>query len=89
VDAEGWYRDPFEVHAERWFSAGRPTALVRDGGVESHDPPPQASYDGSLLEVDHVPAASGDDLKRAGEPDNHEDIFDVFGISQTGMPTDL
>jgi hypothetical protein len=28
VEAEGWYRDPYELHTDRWFSAGRPTALV-------------------------------------------------------------
>jgi hypothetical protein len=37
---EGWYVDPFGVHAARWFSDGTPTALVRDqGGIESRDDP--------------------------------------------------
>ena len=36
---QGWYVDPFGVHGDRWISQGRPTALVRDGGVESQDPP--------------------------------------------------
>jgi hypothetical protein len=36
--AEGWYKDPTGHHSERWFSDGTPTALVRDGQVEAHDP---------------------------------------------------
>jgi hypothetical protein len=28
--AEGWYRDPYGIHQDRWFSAGTPTSLVRD-----------------------------------------------------------
>ena len=35
---EGWYSDPFLLHEDRWFSAGTPTALVRDEGVASQDP---------------------------------------------------
>ncbi len=37
---EGWYVDPFELHEARWMSDGKPTSLVRDGDVESQDPPP-------------------------------------------------
>ena len=29
MSAEGWHEDPFAVHEARWFSDGRPTALVR------------------------------------------------------------
>jgi hypothetical protein len=38
--AEGWYRDPSGSHEQRWFSAGKPTDLIRDGAVEGHDPYP-------------------------------------------------
>jgi len=41
---EGWYSDPFRRHEHRWFSDGTPTALVRDKGATSQDPPPDASY---------------------------------------------
>jgi hypothetical protein len=34
---QGWYRDPYGNHDDRWFSDGQPTNLVRDQGVESHD----------------------------------------------------
>jgi hypothetical protein len=73
--AEGWYRDPFELHTDRWFSDGRPTVLVRDGEQESNDPPPAADYAGPLTEgaVD-VPTDSSD-LLRADDPSSKP--FDV------------
>ncbi len=37
---QGWFTDPFGAHEARYFSAGSPTRLVRDGGVESYDEPP-------------------------------------------------
>ncbi|MDR2988502.1 MAG: alkaline phosphatase family protein [Nocardiopsaceae bacterium] len=37
---QGWFEDPFRLHDARWFSAGQPTKLVRDGDVESYDEPP-------------------------------------------------
>ena len=41
-EPEGWYQDPFRLHEARYFSAGRPTRLVRDGDVQSYDEPPVA-----------------------------------------------
>jgi hypothetical protein len=42
VLAQGWRRDPSGAHEDRWFSAGRPTPLVRDHGVVSReDLPPE------------------------------------------------
>jgi hypothetical protein len=38
--AEGWYSDPYGRHGARWMSDGTPTKLVRDGGFESYDDPP-------------------------------------------------
>ena len=40
---QGWFRDPFGLHEERYFSAGRPTKLVRDGQVEHFDAPPSTT----------------------------------------------
>ena len=37
---EGWCTDPFGRHEARWMSNGTPTKLVRDGGMESTDEPP-------------------------------------------------
>ncbi|WP_426512942.1 hypothetical protein ACPPVO_21225 [Dactylosporangium sp. McL0621] len=65
--AEGWYRDPFESHDDRWFSDGRPTALVRDGGLDSYDAPPAQDWSGPLAPVASVEPANGDDLKRADQ----------------------
>jgi hypothetical protein len=41
---QGWCADPFGLHQARYFSAGRATKLVRDGGVESYDEPPSQLY---------------------------------------------
>jgi hypothetical protein len=41
---QGWCADPFGLHQARYFSAGRATKLVRDGGVESFDEPPSEGY---------------------------------------------
>jgi hypothetical protein len=46
--AEGWYLDPFGRHEQRWFSDGRPTALVRDGNADAQDTPPADAWDGPL-----------------------------------------
>ena len=32
----GWHPDPFGRHEARYFSAGRPTELVRDGDADSY-----------------------------------------------------
>ena len=50
-NAQGWYSDPYGNHKARWFSDGRPTALVRDDGVESTDPPPDIPFVGTLQPV--------------------------------------
>jgi len=73
--AEGWYRDPFRAHDARWYSQGVPTALVRDGDVEAHDPPPPSGDDAP--EPDDLPerAAAGD-LRRADDaqaPSRHDE----------------
>lgn len=44
-NAQNWCPDPFGLHEARWFSNGIPTALVRDAGVESQDPPPESVFD--------------------------------------------
>jgi hypothetical protein len=44
-NAQNWCADPFGRHQARWFSNGIPTALVRDQGVETQDPPPVTAVD--------------------------------------------
>ena len=70
IAAEGWYQDPFGVHEHRWMSRGQPTKLVRDGGTESYDPPPDLPLPGVLVPAD---AASGadDDTGEAGQESSY------------------
>ena len=39
MQPQGWFRDPYGTHDDRWFSDGTPTNLVRDQGLESYDDP--------------------------------------------------
>ena len=78
-EAEGWYLDPYGLHEQRWFSAGKPSRLVRDGPVEANDPPPSRPFDGPLTPAPTDAAhASGSDLRRAdeaesGDPNDYSD----------------
>jgi hypothetical protein len=67
--ALGWYRDPFSRHEDRYFSEGKPTKLVRDGGRESFDPPPDLPLPGPPVPAaSHAPpSSSGADLRRADD----------------------
>lgn len=65
----GWFQDPYHLHQDRYFSAGQPTKLVRDAGLESYDPPPDIP-----LPEPPTPAAShanhssgGADMRRADD----------------------
>jgi hypothetical protein len=42
---QGWCTDPWGRYEERWFSAGRPTELVRSQGRELSDPVPRSVPD--------------------------------------------
>ena len=67
VEAEGWYKDPYRLHTDRWYSNGKPTALVRDKGVESHDDPPPGE---PLQPTEHAGECSAphpDELRRADD----------------------
>jgi hypothetical protein len=51
--AWGFHPDPYRIHQERYISVdGVPTKLVRDGGVETYDPPP----DGTVRTASASPA---------------------------------
>lgn len=83
MSAEGWYRDPFGVHEDRWFSVGTPTPLVRDAGVEAQDPPPEPEWTGDLVPVVEAEADDGSDLRRADstdpQPENALDLIEGSG----------
>jgi hypothetical protein len=68
VRAQGWYRDPYSVHEDRYFSDGQPTRLVRDGDLESYDPPPPGPLTAELVEIPETEAGDGRDLRRADDP---------------------
>jgi hypothetical protein len=67
VTAQGWYRDPYLAHEDRYFSAGQPTKLVRDGGIEDYDPPPSGPPKVELVEVRSTQPTDGRDLRRADD----------------------
>ena len=92
MKAEGWYRDPYGLHEERWFSDGTATSLVRDARVESKDPPPpHAPASGELVRKEVEPLSNGpDDLRRADDaeqgdrdPNYADAAFDNFGVVQS------
>jgi hypothetical protein len=59
TEPQGWCEDPFQLHEARYFSAGRPTKLVRDGDVESYDQPPGEGVPGSGAAASWGHAVSG------------------------------
>jgi len=63
--AEGWYRDPYGIHEDRWMSDGSPTKLVRDGGAESYDPPPDRPLPDVLEPAED--GAGGEQARGGGE----------------------
>ena len=62
MEAEGWYVDPYAIHDERWFSNGVPTQLVKDGGVESNDRPPDRTWTGPLEPIGMAVGPGADDF---------------------------
>jgi hypothetical protein len=48
-EPHGWYVDPFGRHEARYFSEGKPSKLVRDGGRETYDPPPSETFQATAL----------------------------------------
>jgi hypothetical protein len=77
LPAQGWYRDPYGLHHDRYFSAGTATALVRDDGRESHDPlPDEPLPDGDLVPAEEAGACApyGTDLRRADQLNS--DVYD-------------
>jgi hypothetical protein len=79
--ARGWYQDPYAIHELRYFSAGLPTKLVRDGGRESYDPPPADPVpDGELVPAGGSTDEAADDREAepALSPRMQRAVFDYF-----------
>jgi hypothetical protein len=72
VREEGWFTDPYGRHEARWMSDGHATKLVRDGGVEIYDDPPDEppSQSPVRIEGDHSSSSGGSDLRRADEAES-------------------
>ena len=83
--AEGWYRDPFAIHEDRWMSEGRPTKLVRDGGTEAYDPPPDLPLPDALVPVTPDSGAPADpsELRRYG--DTGDEPYSARRAKQAGF----
>jgi hypothetical protein len=73
-ELQGWYEDPFRLHGARYFSAGHPTKLVRDGNVESYDEPPGGGQpeSGTVASWDHAVSGTlkGAEVKGPNPPDD-------------------
>jgi len=68
MKAQGWYRDPYLVHEDRYFSDGQPTKLVRDGDAEAYDPPPPGQPKLELVGVPESPDSfNSNELRRADD----------------------
>jgi len=79
---EGWYKDPFGRHGDRWFSAGIATNLVRDGEAISHDPPPAGPLPSALTESEERTDAY--ETSRAGDepsPEVPDALSNVLGTT--------
>lgn len=74
--AEGWYRDPYGIHQDRWFSAGTPTSLVRDGDAEGRDDPPAYAPPVPLEEIPDNDPFPEDALRRADDAEVSADQGD-------------
>jgi len=85
--AEGWYQDPYRIHQYRWFSMGKPSALVRDGLIESNHAPPDMPYVGMLVPEgsDAGTGANGSDLQRVGDGTKN-DYWDAAADASTWFP---
>ena len=78
---EGWFSDPFALHEARWMSQGTPTALVRDGTVEGHDPAPEGPFKVEPVRLGEDNEENwGDDLRKADDA-RHEGQFDPNDMS--------
>jgi hypothetical protein len=81
---EGWFRDPYGLHEDRWFSNGAPTKLVRDGNSEHYDAPPSNDLPvDPLVRSDSPSERPGpENLLRADDaeqpPDYSQKAFDVI-----------
>jgi hypothetical protein len=75
TELQGWYEDPFRLHEARYFSAGQPTKLVKDGSVESYDEPPSEGMPESGAAASSGHAVSGTLNRAEGDKPNDPNQF--------------
>jgi hypothetical protein len=83
VNEEGWYIDPYGRHEARWISGGMPTGLIRDGGVEGNDPPPDEPIVATMEPWTEGARSDGSDLKRADDAEARG--FDAKKVTQAAF----
>jgi hypothetical protein len=86
--AQGWYRDPFGVHEDRYFSEGLPTKLVRDGRAEAYDEPPDERFVAADLVRAESPledGSGGSDLRRADDAERHGRSADLRRADESSL----
>ena len=83
MNEEGWYIDPYGRHEARWISAGTPTSLVRDGGVEAQDTPPDEPMPADMEPWTPDGVADASNLKRADDVEGQD--FDPKRLRQAAF----
>ena len=81
---QGWCSDPWGLHEARYFSAGRPTKLVRDGRTEAYEDPPATPPSGQAVRLEE-PERDPDDLRRPddGGDENRTDYSTAAELTVT------
>jgi len=85
VKEQGWYVDPYRLHEARWFSEGTPTALVRDEGVTSQDPPPNTPY---LVQPEAIQQADDNGSSDGSDESRDDAVIDAVWTIFTEAPPD-
>lgn len=84
---QGWYVDPYGLHDRRWFSDGTPTKLVRDGDLESNDPPPDRPFEGSPEPLPVGPDGGADVRSGPGQSASKQEDPGVVGAWEAFVET--
>jgi hypothetical protein len=79
MDLQGWYADPFGRHEARYFSAGRPTKLVRDGQAEAFDEP-SGTYSGPVRQVGEGDPEPAGHVAIAAPVRRRASVYAGFGV---------
>lgn len=84
MSAQGWYKDPYGIHDDRWISDGIPTKLVRDAGNEHVDPPPNYPAQEPFTRADSLDSTDYQDTGRRASKSFVNAVLDVL---PQGTPT--